>query len=351
MTLIAEARALSREPARLIARFAEHMREHGMAVQGGEADCLISHPGGSARLRIEPGGIFLRIEAQDAERMADARNIVAGHLDAFAPGEDLGIVWQGEGAVPADARPHNFRALRVRRARTLTPRMRRLTLAGQDLARFDAAAMHVRLLIPQNPAIEPAWPRLTPSGQPDLAGCGLLARAYTIRRIDVAAGEIEIDFVLHGEESLGSRFAARAEAGHWVGMMGPGGGAPSVEGWCLLGGDETALPAIARALEAMPADARGLALIEVADAAEEQPLAHPPGIALRWLHRNGAAHGAALLAAVKALAWPAGERVAAWVAAEHATAAALREHWREHGPAQGRARAAAFWRAGAAGED
>lgn len=50
----------------------------------------------------------------------------------------------------------------------------------------------------------------------------------------------------------------------------------------------------------------GIAFIEVAGAAEEQPIAIQAGIAIRWLHRNGAAAGMTTLLAdaVRETAFP-----------------------------------------------
>ena len=348
-TLIAEARASTAEPAHLIARFREHMLEHGLEVDGPVEDSRIAFPGGVARLRLEPGAIAMRIEAIDADRLADAQVVVAGHLDSFVPGENLGIVWAGDGAATADARPHNFRVTRVKQVADVTPRMRRVTPGGDDLGRFDAEMMHVKLLIPapgQGDA-EPVWPRLSPSGQPVFDDCSLTRRTYTIRRIDLAAGEMEIDFVLHGDASPGSRFAAHAKPGDWLGVSGPGGGKVPLRGWTLIAGDETALPVIARALEAMPADARGLAFIEVADRLEQQPLHHPPGLPVRWLHRDGRPYGAALLEAVRNAPWPEEPELSAWAACEAQTAVALRTHWgQERGLPRSHFRAAAYWRQG-----
>lgn len=353
-TLIAEARARAASPAALIEKFRAHMAEHGLEIAGPVAESRIAFPGGAAMLRLEGGAIALRIEAADADRLAEAKATVAGHLDALAPGEALGIVWTGAGA-PAGSLPHNFRAVRVLRAADVTPRMRRLTLGGRNLERFDAEMMHVKILIPApgsagaGPEGEPAWPRLDPSGQPVLDGCALTRRTYTIRRIDAAAGELDIDFVLHGDGSPGSRFAMEAQPGDWLGLTGPGGGNVPVRGWTLIAGDETALPAIARALEGMPPEARGLAIIEVADRAEEQALAHPSGVALRWLHRDGAPYGEMLLQAVLAADWPEESEVSAWAACESATARALRDHWGgERRLPRSHFRAVAYWRQGLA---
>ena len=68
-----------------------------------------------------------------------------------------------------------------------------------------------------------------------------------------------------------------------------------------------ALPAIAAALDGLPAGTRALAFVEVAGPEEEQPdLALSPGTELRWLHRGDAAPGEALVAAVLAAELPAG---------------------------------------------
>ena len=131
------------------------------------------------------------------------------------------------------------------------------------------------------------------------------------------------------------------------GIMGPGGGGIPTEGWLLLAGDETALPAIARGLEALPPDARGLVLAEVEDAAEELHLARPDGVAVRWVHRHGAARGTGLEAAVRAVEWRAERDVSAWAACEQRTATAIREHWRtERGLSAQRCRAVGYWREG-----
>ena len=122
-------------------------------------------------------------------------------------------------------------------------------------------------------------------------------------------------------------------------------------GWLLLAGDETALPAISRVLAAAAPQTRGVALLEVAGAAEEQPLPAPAGVELRWLHRDGAAPGTTTLLAdaVAALPRPPGEDVFAWVGAESAAVrtvrADLRGRW---GLRRGQHHAIGYWRRGRA---
>jgi NADPH-dependent ferric siderophore reductase len=87
--------------------------------------------------------------------------------------------------------------------------------------------------------------------------------------------------------------------------------------WYLLAGEETALPTISRWLEQLPAGARAIVLVEVADAAEEQPLPSEADVSLRWLHRGGAPPGTTDLLehAVRGLQLPAGDGYV-WVGGE-----------------------------------
>ncbi|MBN9792681.1 siderophore-interacting protein [Pseudonocardia sp. TMWB2A] len=154
-------------------------------------------------------------------------------------------------------------------------------------------------------------------------------RTYTIRRFDLENQRIWIDFVVHGDTGVAGPWAATAEPGSPVVLGGIGGGyAPDPQAdRHLLAGDESALPAIASALEAMPADARGVALLEVNSAADELDLTAPDGLEVRWLHRDGAEAGTTdlLVDAVRGLDWPAG-RVQVFVHGERAAMKSLRPH-------------------------
>lgn len=116
------------------------------------------------------------------------------------------------------------------------------------------------------------------------------------------------------------RISLLAKVGDVLGMVGMGGSsAPPDRDWYLLAGDETALPAIGRFLETLPATARGVALIEVADAAEEQKIETKTGIEIRWLHRYGAAAGTTNLLpdAVRSVEFPSdGASIFVWSACE-----------------------------------
>jgi NADPH-dependent ferric siderophore reductase len=176
-------------------------------------------------------------------------------------------------------------------------------------------------------------------------------RDYTPRRYDVAAKTLAIDFVLHGDGPATS-WAAQARPGQFLGVGGPRGSfvVPDDLDWYLLVGDESALPAIGRRLDELPATTRALVVVEVEDAGEEQHLATKAQLDITWLHRdtqNGGEQKSLLLDAVAALPLPSGDGYA-WVAAEAATAKALRRVLvDQRGVSKEHVKAAAYWKRGA----
>jgi NADPH-dependent ferric siderophore reductase len=106
--------------------------------------------------------------------------------------------------------------------------------------------------------------------------------------------------------------------------------------------------ALGRRLEELPANARALVVIEVADAGEEQTFETRARLDIRWLHRGaGASEPSLLPKAIADLKLPSGEGYA-WVAVEAAPAKAARRHLvEERGLNKNRVKAAAYWRQGA----
>jgi NADPH-dependent ferric siderophore reductase len=233
----------------------------------------------------------------------------------------------------------------------VTPSVRRVVLTGTPTA-VAAAGPTVNLLVPRVGDPAPRWPRIARDGRivwPDGAH-GVALRSYTARRQDPAAREVEIDFVLHGDGPAAA-WATAAAPGTLLGVAGAASLGERPAAQLLLAGDETALPAITRILGAVAPGTRGLALVEVADKAEEQPLPVPDGVVVRWLHRDGTPPGESslLVDAVAALDPFEGTDVFAWVGAESAAVRAiradLRGRWR-----LGRAQhhAIGYWRRGRA---
>jgi NADPH-dependent ferric siderophore reductase len=115
-----------------------------------------------------------------------------------------------------------------------------------------------------------------------------VTRTYTLRRADAERQQVVIDFVVHGDEGIAAPWAAHAEPGDVLVMSGAGGAYRPDPGfdWYLFAGDESALPAICSALEALPADARGLAYLETSDPGEYLDAKPPAGVEISWLHRS-----------------------------------------------------------------
>ncbi|MTE12927.1 siderophore-interacting protein [Nocardia aurantiaca] len=174
----------------------------------------------------------------------------------------------------------------------LTDRLIRVRLGGPGFASFqpnDRTDAYVKLVFP--------------------GADGDVTRTYTVREVDRAAQEIAIDFVYHGEEGIAGPWAAAARPGDSIDLMGPGGAyAPRPDAdWHLLAGDESALPAIAAACAALPADAVGQVFAEVAGSADELAFTHPEGVELTWIHRAAAEPGERLAAAVRSAPWRDGQ--------------------------------------------
>ena len=224
--------------------------------------------------------------------------------------------------------------------------MVRVTLAGAELAGFsgDGPDRRIKMFFPVPGQDRPAVPRATsggplwPTGEPRPA-----IRTYTVRRFDDHAGELDVDFVLHAGHGPAAAWARDAQPGSWVGVSEPGGRYvpdPSAD-FHLVIGDETALPAVATVLDALPAGVAASTFLEVADAGEEQPL---PGT-ITWVHRGDAAAGVPLGDAVRAADLPPG-RGQAWLSGESACVKDLRRHLLDERGFDRRAvYATGYWRA------
>lgn len=203
---------------------------------------------------------------------------------------------------PRRQRPRpNPRRIAVREVRQLSPRMRRITFGGDELAGFawSGPAAHMKIVFPKpgETTVEysPDGPR--PSTM----------RTYTPRRFDPDARTLEVDFVLHGEGPA-SIWAAQAQAGQEVVMMGPARGyeVDPEAAWYVLAGDAAAIPAIETLLEAIPASARVDVFLEVGAEDERRTLPRAERSDVRWLV-GGNGHGASgrpLFEALSAYSWP-----------------------------------------------
>ncbi|MFD6101005.1 siderophore-interacting protein [Nocardiopsis flavescens] len=200
---------------------------------------------------------------------------------------------------------------RVEAVEQLTPHMVRVVFGGEGLDAFSTAGYtdsYVKLLFPPPAEGDPEpydmqavrdslpreeWP---------------VTRTYTVRAFDPRTRRLTVDFVVHGDAGLAGPWAAAARPGDTLRMFGPGGGySPDPEAdMHLLAGDESALPAIAAAVERLPEGRPAHVFVEVAGPEEEQKLDAHALVRVHWLHRGDRPVGAPLTEAVRALELPEG---------------------------------------------
>jgi NADPH-dependent ferric siderophore reductase len=129
-------------------------------------------------------------------------------------------------------------------------------------------------------------------------------RRYTVRARDPAHRELTLDFVVHADEGVASRWALTATPGDVLAFEGPSGGyRPSVDSaWHLMVGDESAVPAIAASIEALRPGQRAVVRVLCDGPDHEVALESQGDLDLTWLHRHGDERDESLLlAAVQAL--------------------------------------------------
>ena len=243
------------------------------------------------------------------------------------------------------------RKLEVLRVVDLTPRMRRITLGGPELAGFTSLGTddHVKLLFPQNAEQTAALETMVLGAGKDNGSLPEM-RDYTPRRYDLEKLELDIDFVLHGDGPA-STWAEQAKPGQFLHIGGPRGSmiVPDIFDSYLLIGDETALPAIARRLEGLAANRKALVVIEVENGAEQQVLESKAQVNVIWVLRDGGKDN--LLTTVKELQVPKGN-LYAWVATETKVSRQIRRVLLdEHGLNEQFVKAVGYWRAEGSAEE
>lgn len=215
---------------------------------------------------------------------------------------------------------------RVQSSTRLSPGLVRLVLVGEGLRAFPVGAFtdhYVKLHFPP------------------------VTRTFTVRGYDETTGELTIDFVVHGDGGIAGAWAARAAPGDEITLQGPGGGytPETTAAWHLFVGDASALPAIAVALQRLPAGALAHVVLAVDGPDEQQHLPTAATAHIRWLHSTDSA-AEDLLVAVRALEFPTGA-VDAFVHGEAAAVRAVRRHLlTERGVPRAALSASGYWKRG-----
>lgn len=250
-----------------------------------------------------------------------------------------------------------IRAEVVRSAR-LSPHLQRVTLGGDEIARFQPLGFDqwVRLALPKSE--ETRFDNLSDTfGLTGYLRYSTLKRAtrpfirnYTISQARPELAEVDLDFVIHGDEGVAGPWAQRAAAGDRCAFIDQGcGWNPVPAPWVLLIGDESALPAIAGILRDLPRATTGHAIIELFDDADRRPIQAPDPMIVHWLVRKPEqSPGAASLPALRELALLAGAPYAFAVGEQALATGARRFLVNECGVPKTNVTFSGYWRIGRA---
>ena len=235
----------------------------------------------------------------------------------------------------------------VRHVEWLTPEVVRVVAALDDPASMPELTKtdhYVKILFPVGEYAWPFDPEQIRAVRPREEWP--VTRTYTVRSWAPAANEMTLDFVVHGDEGIAGPWAATVEPGTRFGFMGPGGAwAPDPDADVhLFVGDESAHPAIAAGLEALPDSARALVFLEAYDSTGHQPLPDHPGAEVTWVHREDGS--VSLAETVRSMTWPEG-RVVAFIHGNAETVRDLRRYlFVERGLPKSDASISGYWRPG-----
>ncbi|MCC4907018.1 siderophore-interacting protein [Microbacterium sp. cx-59] len=248
--------------------------------------------------------------------------------------------------IPSRRTPSAQTTLDVLETAWLTPGLVRVTLGGEQFSAFPdrpETDKYAKLYFPpEGSTLKPPYDLAALREQVPFDQLPTV-RTYTIRQVDHDRRTIDIDFVVHGDTGVAGPWAASAQPGDRLTMSSPGGGySPDLDAdERVLIGDESAIPAIASALESLPSGVSAIALIETRSTAHRVTLAGN----VTWVDEQHDAPGANLVTAVEALPWPAG-RVQVFAHGERGAMKALRPLFTARGVARTELSLSAYWAAG-----
>ncbi|WP_427197529.1 siderophore-interacting protein [Pseudomonas aeruginosa] len=195
----------------------------------------------------------------------------------------------------------------LKRREQLSPALTRFVFGGPEVAEMKtlAADQRIKIFFPDASGQPPnlpggsewyqAYRSVEPARRPPM-------RTYTIRALRAEQGEVDVEFVLHGENGPASAWATHARIGDRLQLAAPNrqyGDDPGGYEWkppagvrhILLIADETALPAVEGILEELAGEAEPPvveAFLEVPGEADILDLPAIPGARLHWLPRHQA---------------------------------------------------------------
>src|SRR5690625_1348105 len=193
----------------------------------------------------------------------------------------------------------------------ISPTFLRVTFTGDDFADFAPGGhdQRIKIIFPMPDGVVASFPHFVDDSWyqfwrslPEEERNPM--RTYTVRASRPDVNEVDVDFAIHPDAGPATTWAATAQPGDSVVIIGPNRHHPGDTGgiaWrpnprtrnLLLVGDESAAPAISAILADLVLEPGQelTAIIEVPTAADILDLATPAGAQLTWLPREGAPHG------------------------------------------------------------
>ncbi|MHA4777379.1 siderophore-interacting protein [Streptomyces sp. MSC1_001] len=263
----------------------------------------------------------------------------------------------------AETAPFQFFRLQVDRTRRLGPSLVRVTFTGDDLKGFAAGGrdQSLSLFLPHPGQEAPVLPPLDDPDMYAILGAWrampdderAVMRSYTVREQRTEpVNEVDIDFALHEDGGPACRWAAQAQPGDRVVVLGPAVAEntgvrfqlPEDADSVLIWADETALPAASAILEWLPAETRAQVFLEVPYSDDRMELSTQADATVTWLVQEEGAPSA--VDAVRGTELP-GEAPYVWIAGESGSVKALRRHFvRDLGLDRRRVTFVGYWRKG-----
>lgn len=235
--------------------------------------------------------------------------------------------------------------------RRLTPHLVRVELGGEGLRDWDTTGVpdeRLVLVLPPPGSRTVAEPVTMADGTQDYPDPDDQPpmRSYTVREWDPVAPRMSVEFVVH-DGGIASAWAQSARLGDVIyvteamGWYRP----PADATWQLLVADLAGLPALARAVEQLPAGTETYVLAEIPSSDDRLEVRSAADVTWTWLEGSGNDSGPSRLAdAVSRFVAPEGPGYV-WFAAEASASRAVRKHLRhERGMPAERCTLLGYWR-------
>ncbi|MEM9359934.1 MAG: siderophore-interacting protein [Pseudomonadota bacterium] len=287
-----------------------------------ELDVLIDVPGtlkintiyGAYEFGESAGETIATVHSDEMNSLFILKDALVQNLEHFAPKAAEQVKWSdgdGEGSYPP-----NFQFTTVEAMERISDRFLRLRLLASDLSAYTDEAIHFRFVLPDPGSTDIEWPTVRANGsiQWPEGDKSLYRPVYTARRVNMDTQTLEVDIFLHDGGRV-TDWAKNLAINEQVAIIGPGGGGIPKAETIHLFADETAYPAAARILEALPSETKGtLTLLTDPGGKNDYAFDTPSTVSISWIERDQAetfdARARDVIADLDdAFFWYAGERI------------------------------------------